>query len=516
MMVYGWKEADFTDLGLRTIEVNAEILNQEVYEDRDYPHKRNFKHPWQSWSGVEIGVKIEGETAVGYRGKTVWYLPARTDKMAQRLKIEKGQALKVVKYPVQKEPEREYHRLLNEFAIQKTLFYENLAPDIFETLLVKNRAGNQVKWFDESYCHPADSVYLAQVVEDLKNMGMPQDVSMDEDYYFQGPSVEAFKSQCRQLGIKDYDIGLGNLFCDAEGMLKVVDVHKWTWLYDLRVPERPDYLQIELNNTCNAKCGMCAIPGMKRKSGMMADALFDKILDQARALGIQHIIPFLHGEPFMRADFIDKLKRINQLMPEARMDIFTNASTLTPDRVDQLKVIKNIDRLNFSFPGGDEKTYHDVTRLDFQASKAHIDYALKTLSCRMTVTMPVYEGNRHSVSDFLQLWDQCDAHSYKTYQYVDSTIQTLAPDTYAPCDRILRSMAVLWDGRVSICCLDSEGAYILGDLNNQSLQEAWQSPAAVGYRQKHIINRKYCQPCKACNQSLLPPLLDEEILTIET
>lgn len=510
-MLYEWnlKKCDALR-NLSVIELSIKVLNGEKYDDQDYPDKPNFYGHWRQWRGVEIMYEVNGRLIKGHRGKTVWYIPAKTDEDANALKIGVGQALKIVKYFVKDSIEAEYHRLLKEFAIQKTLKKHGLAPDIYETLLVKNRSSNTVEWFDEKYHHPEESIYLTQIVEHIEGVSLPDTVEMDEQYYFHGKDVEQLKQKCMEIGVQYYDVGLGNLLCDQKGDLKVIDIHKWDWNLNLKIPNHPEYLQIELNNTCNASCEMCGIPNMKRKKGYMSDELFVKILREANRLGIKNITPFLHGEPFLRDDFIDKLELINQYVPSAKIAIFTNGSKLTKDKVQRLKTIKNIERFNFSFPGGNKMTYEQVTGLKFEETKANILYALEHLGFKMTITMPKFEKNIRSSSEFLTVWGNYDAHTYDAYHYVNKQIKSEMEDVHTPCDRILRSMTILWDGRVNICCLDAEGEYVLGDINDCSIEEVWQTSTADAYREQHLSYRHSCLPCKGCNQEMLPPKLQEK------
>jgi hypothetical protein len=58
---------------------------------------------------------------------------------------------------------------------------------------------------------------------------------------------------------------------------------------------------------------------------------------------------------------------------------------------------------------------------------------------------------------------------------------------------------VLWDGRVSLCCFDAEGAVILGDLKTQTLREVFGGDKAVGIRLAHVEGRRQELPlCNTC------------------
>jgi len=185
---------------------------------------------WQKWKGAKVDYKINSLYVSGYRGRSVWYIPAYNKKIAKTMSIKKGQALKIIKFPMLTNPISEYYRLYNEFLIQKILFLNNMAANVYEIILVKNLISNKVLFFDELYEHPGGSVYFSLITEDLSIRGFKNDIFIDKEQYLHGMQIEQFKRKCNGLGIKHYDIGLGNIFVDKQDNLKVVDVHNWNWL----------------------------------------------------------------------------------------------------------------------------------------------------------------------------------------------------------------------------------------------------------------------------------------------
>lgn len=55
-----------------------------------------------------------------------------------------------------------------------------------------------------------------------------------------------------------------------------------------------------------------------------------------------------------------------------------------------------------------------------------------------------------------------------------------------PCRHALLSANILADGSVTICQFDYEGRYLLGNLNEQSLKEIWNSPQSQDFRRQHL------------------------------
>lgn len=304
------------------------------------------------------------------------------------------------------------------------------------------------------------------------------------------------------MRIVPYDLNIENLYVNY-GKLKVLDVHKWKRSYEIIPPYAPKYIQIELNNSCNAKCKMCNIPNMKRLKGQMTDELYIKILKEANELGVEYITPFLHGEPFLRKDFVEKLNMINKYAPNSKITIFTNASLLSEKIIKEISTIKNIEQIVFSFPGGNKEVYEKVTSLNFESTIVNIKKAFAYLkNVNMRISLPKCNQNESSEKDFFRLWKGYPCSSYDTYNYLGNVSGTLSSKCYEQCDRAFRSMTILHDGKICLCCMDSEGDYIMGDISKASMLDIWNNDNYRELRAKHGICRMAYKPCKNCTLDL--------------
>lgn len=481
-MIYQWSELDsvFEKLDLEIFDIDLSI-----HPDKEYTYNNSKR--------------------IGAIGKTTWYFQL-SDKETAELGLEGDLncGLKIIKYPVFSDVMDEYYRLLSEYSIQKILNKNDMAPDIYKLILVrsKNHLEIEYDWLPSKIVFPNGSIFFAQLVEHIDNSGFENRIPVTSEGIPFGNEIESFVSKCDRLRILPYDINDENVFLH-EGKIKVVDVHKWRRNYSVLVPSAPKYVQIELNNSCNARCRMCNIPQMTRCKGLMSDELFIKILKEANKNGVEFITPFLHGEPFLRPDFIEKLKLINLYAPKAKITVFTNASMLTEKILHELNSIYNIEQLVFSFPGGNKEIYEKVTGLDFEKSRRNIIKAFEILEdIPMRISMPMYEENVESEKDFYTLWNGYPCSAYKTYNYLDDVKGTLSETCYEQCDRAFRSMTVMFDGRVCLCCMDSDGKYIMGDISEQSMLEIWNGEEFVKLRRLHSICRNAYEPCSTCTLDL--------------
>jgi radical SAM protein with 4Fe4S-binding SPASM domain len=71
-----------------------------------------------------------------------------------------------------------------------------------------------------------------------------------------------------------------------------------------------------------------------------------------------------------------------------------------------------------------------------------------------------------------------------------------------PCDRLWRTLTVLVNGDVALCCLDYSGKEILGNVASQPIREIWNSARYKELRRMHRDSRQdeipLCKNCSKC------------------
>ncbi|MHA1979408.1 MAG: radical SAM protein, partial [Candidatus Hodarchaeales archaeon] len=124
----------------------------------------------------------------------------------------------------------------------------------------------------------------------------------------------------------------------------------------------PPSLQIEPTNYCNADCICCPSSRSSRPRGYMDLELFEKIINDAKQLGVKRIILFLHGEPFLHPRILDMVRyvKINDLA----LNITTNGIPLSDKKIKEIlnSGMNSADYISFSILGASKEVHEGIMR----------------------------------------------------------------------------------------------------------------------------------------------------------
>ncbi len=256
-------------------------------------------------------------------------------------------------------------------------------------------------------------------------------------------------------------------------------------------------IQIESSTSCNAKCKFCPRYEMHRPMGEMSDKLFYKIVQEGKELGITRFYPYLNGEFFIfsRAwEWLDYLEKEGCIV-----SLYTNAELMD---VDRLIKYKNIHFVNCSLNAATSETHKKIMRgPDFTKSKENAKKLIEKANFKVRVSMVVSEDNKHEVEDFKKEWGKYATISGMANWVGARPVKQENKKVRRYCNRTIRSITVLWDGRVCMCCLDFDGEHIFGDLNKESLSEIVENMKPI--REAHKKHDYSMPPCNKCNYNTL-------------
>lgn len=278
-------------------------------------------------------------------------------------------------------------------------------------------------------------------------------------------------------------------------------------------------IYIEIINRCNLHCSFC--PESARPFRMLSVPEFEQIAHEISPW-TDYICLHVKGEPLMHP----QLKDILDIAAQYRLHVnLTTNATLLSERGDLLlteHAPRQVSLSLHSFKANDLHTMDFDTYLaeairfgqTFTArTKGYISYRLWNLTPEANV------GQRIRNLHILETLER----AYRLPQPIDSRIHkykdnTLAPRTYlnfdhlfewpnlqAPdfgaegtCYGLRRQLAILADGTVVPCCLDSEGCITLGNIFAESLESILQKEKSLRIIedfQNHHIQEPLCRRC---------------------
>ena len=267
---------------------------------------------------------------------------------------------------------------------------------------------------------------------------------------------------------------------------------------------------IEITNRCNLTCDFCH--GTKRPLGTMPPEDFRRIAKKLRG---ETSYLYLHvlGEPLLHPQLKELLAIAGEL--GFRVCLVTNG-TLLHKRREELLAAKSLHKVSVSlhsFEGnggaGDLPAYlQQVWEVCLPLSERGVLCALRLWN---EGTAPRLNG---AVEAFLSQRIGRDVESLPRDARGNRTLRPNLfleraerfgwPDLNAPesganfCHGFTRQLAVLWDGTVTPCCLDSEGDIPLGTLLSQPLEEILQGERAAAMAAGFAARKPTEELCRRC------------------
>jgi MoaA/NifB/PqqE/SkfB family radical SAM enzyme len=273
---------------------------------------------------------------------------------------------------------------------------------------------------------------------------------------------------------------------------------------------RPVELMIELTNACNLACLMCPQSKMKRGRGVMSPELFRKIIDEASDLNILSIKLAGLGEPLLDKDIADKIAYAKQKKLSVKM--FTNGMLLNRQKAQQL-VESGVDEIFISIDGGSQAVQERLRKgsnfsqiqdnlSNFKRVRQEMKAAGKKIP-EVVITVTYQEANKSERRLIKEKWGGL-VDRIRLFPIHNWNVDVKVPPRASqPCHLPFSQMAICWDGRVALCCIDYECHRQMGDVTKECISSIWQGDASREVRKSHLA----CHPetidlCSSC--SMLP------------
>jgi hypothetical protein len=290
----------------------------------------------------------------------------------------------------------------------------------------------------------------------------------------------------------------------SQEILAQVELEK---LRNSRYMDFPTEVTIETQAVCNAKCNFCPYPTMERQGDKMSDGLIDKIIQDLRQIPSDlpfSISPFKVSDPFLDKRIFSILTKINLLLPQARLRLFTNGSPLTKSIIEQIALVQKVTHLwislNESEPGEYEKVmglpfFKTVEKLDLLHKYVGDGYPHKVTLSRVADSSHRDQAFIDFVSTRYPLFDCFLIGRSDWTGQVSLDLNKKVPQI--ACGRWYE-LSIMASGKVALCCMDGQGKYVVGDVNTDSALDIYNSPEYRKMRQYTFTRLAAADPCSTC------------------
>ncbi len=274
----------------------------------------------------------------------------------------------------------------------------------------------------------------------------------------------------------------------------------------------PSRINIEPTNRCNLRCRMCPRQDLTRPVGEISMDLFDKLAQEISRQAPVEVRLHKDGEPLKNPRIFDLIDHIKTVAPSTLLNMDTNALLLDDEKAGKL-LDSRLDILLFSINAATAETYLKVRgSKKFDLAVANIDRFLELrhrrgyVWPRVKVQLIVMEETKNEIGLFKEQWAGRDVDILLIPAInwggrrpeVGSLMQT--PARRYPCTFLWNSFSINWDGKVSFCNVDFNHLGVIGDVNEQTIEEIWKGPRFEYYRKLH---KQGCwreiDLCRDCN-----------------
>jgi hypothetical protein len=259
---------------------------------------------------------------------------------------------------------------------------------------------------------------------------------------------------------------------------------------------------------------MCPNLKIKRGRGHMPWNVFKKIVDECKEFEGRGISFILHkdGEPLMDKMLFDRIDYIKKVMKKSRVHFNTNAMLLNEEKI--LKILNSpLDSITFSVDAVTPETYEQIRiGLNYNTVKNNVlnFFRMKkdlNKDIHVTMQMVVNEMNMHETEEYKKMWrekaDRVFCKSTHNFLVQKSSIygDRLSEKQLKRCLMPFLAMLFYWNGDIGLCCWDYDHMVDLGNIENQSLLQLYNTP--MFERIREAMKKKDCKnirPCNICSQ----------------
>lgn len=276
-------------------------------------------------------------------------------------------------------------------------------------------------------------------------------------------------------------------------------------------------IYIEITNSCNLNCKFCK--NTNRKKEFMTIENFEKIIVKVKDY-TKIVCLHVKGEPLLHPELEEILQILDKYNLKA--NITTNAVILNKN-IEFLKKSKAVRQLNLSLHSSLENENIDIQNYiknifvsvdKLEATDIIISYRLWNLELlknnEKNLNIIKLLSDKYDMKDLEELLTKNEWVQLRDKIFINQDTKFIWPNLNSEiinqegrCLAIKDQIAILVNGDVVPCCIDSEGEIVLGNIYIQDIQTILNSTRAKklleGF-QKRIISEDLCKRCGFLNR----------------
>jgi len=272
-------------------------------------------------------------------------------------------------------------------------------------------------------------------------------------------------------------------------------------------------VEIELQSKCNRHCEWCFNREYKRDDSIeMKETTFLKILHELKennfAIAIKARITGYNfalnrfSEPMLNCDLIEKRsKQINEIFPNAKIDINTNGDFITKENMDKLKHVRRLVVSDYDNKGQEYwlKKFKDASIFVYRVRDTRLHGMHKYVDevfCRLDWCNTVLLEDRAGY-----LKDDIIVRGQEMKWAGDRQERT------SPCYEQKHTIIIDYNGSVMPCChmrsdIPKYEQHIYGNVNDDLLSNILNNERALNFKER-INKLDFPEVCRHCNKESL-------------
>lgn len=279
--------------------------------------------------------------------------------------------------------------------------------------------------------------------------------------------------------------------------------------------EKLQSLTLEVSTHCQANCIVCVRDQLKFKLSNMSQELFEKAISEFDALsisrgekGLQFIQLSGMGEALLDPHLQDKLEWLEKNYPAVQVGLVSNGQLLMEKKELLCKYVDIIKISNYGFHKKSFESVHGGS-LKFEDVKKSIeDFLAIPVEDRPKVIMSFLklEQNEGEEDEWRAYWeDKCEEifiwlpHNWAGYIQSHTKQER---EKCRSCGRPGKDFIVRANGEVSVCCWDFNRELTVGNLNEVSFEDIYESEQLRDILKMHRENSffEHDNLCQNCDQ----------------